>query len=76
MKFKTENSFLYVEKIQFLNGEYKTTDKDEVAILKKYSDSISIIEEKPKVSDVIIGGTPEIIDETISKETTSKKTKE
>lgn len=46
MKFKTNNLFLYVEKIQFINGEYETKDKNEITILEKYSDTISVIEEK------------------------------
>ena len=46
MKFKTDNLFLYVEGVQFVNGEYETTNKNEIAILKRYADSISVIEEK------------------------------
>jgi len=48
MKFKTDNLFLYVERIQFINGLYETTDKDKIAILKKYPDSISVVEKSTK----------------------------
>jgi len=46
MKFKTDNLFLFVEKIQFLNGEYETTKEDEITILKKYADTIKVVEEE------------------------------
>lgn len=46
MKFKTDNQFLFVEGIQFLNGTYETKDAKKIEILKKYSDSISIVETK------------------------------
>lgn len=48
MKFKTNNKFLYVEGIQFLDGIYETKDEKEIAILKRYSDSIEVLEEKKK----------------------------
>lgn len=48
MKFKTENLFMFVEGIQFINGDYSTTDKNEIETLKRYADTISIVEdEKP-----------------------------
>lgn len=47
MKFKTDNQFLFCEGIQFFNGLYETTDEDKIEILKKYTDSISLVEEKP-----------------------------
>lgn len=81
MKYKADNLFLYVEGMQFRNGEYSTTDKDKIAILKRYSD-ITIVEEKPEVSDVKtdvkgeaskVPETPEVIVPT--EETISTKTK-
>ncbi|MBM7869231.1 hypothetical protein JOC70_000700 [Clostridium pascui] len=55
MKFKTENLWLFVEGIQFRNGVYSTTNENEIKLLKKYVDSISIIAEektvKPKKSE-------------------------
>ncbi|WP_180964060.1 hypothetical protein [Haloimpatiens massiliensis] len=48
MKFKTDNLFLYVEGIQFRNGEYSTTKKNEIEILKKYSDTVKVIKEENK----------------------------
>lgn len=45
MKFKCDNLFLYVEGIQFFNGEYETTNKYDLEILNRYKDSISIAEE-------------------------------
>ena len=46
MKFKTDNLFLFVEGIQFLNGEYETTKESDIAILNKYADTVSIIPEE------------------------------
>lgn len=46
MKYKSENLFLFVEGIQFINGEYKTTDKNEIEKLKRYSDVIKVVEDK------------------------------
>ena len=48
MKFKTDNLFLFVEKIQFINGEYETIKENEIAILKKYPDSVSVVEKSTK----------------------------
>jgi len=46
MKFKTDNLFLFAEGIQFINGLYETIKEDEIAILNKYADTISIIPEE------------------------------
>ena len=42
MKFRTDNLFLFVEGIQFRNGLYETIKENEIAILKKYPDSVSV----------------------------------
>lgn len=74
MKFKTDNSFLFVEGIQFINGEYETIDKKEIKILKRYDDSISVTEDdKSETKNKIV---EESTDETkVTEEETSKKTK-
>lgn len=48
MKFKTDNKYLYVEGIQFINGLYETDDTDKIAILKKYADSVKVIPDEKK----------------------------
>lgn len=53
MKFKSNYPYLYVEGIQFKNGEYETTKKNEIEILKRYSDRIEVVkaEEIVKVDE-------------------------
>lgn len=48
MKFKSDNKYLFVEGIQFIDGKYETKDENEIAILKRYPDSIDILEEDKK----------------------------
>lgn len=65
MKFKCDNLWLFVEGIQFRNGEYSTIDENEIEILNRYKDSVFIVEE---IIESIIE-TKEVVKESIKEET-------